>query len=209
MSQKNGRFQLKLYWQWVGLNALGFGIATTICFSTKISEFNIEMLWLSGLVVGSITGICQAIALKQKIPKLRYWQWILANIVGGYAGTLGALLLISATLDSNLQASPYVIFLAFGALIGIAISFTQTFMLMRRARGVWTWGLITIIARAIAWSSVSLFIPLLFPEGIELTESILPVQVSLVGGTFGGMIYGVITGFGLNWLRLKTIVQKA
>ena len=184
MSQQNERFQPQLYWQWVGLNALGFGIATTICFSTRVSEFNREILWLSGLIVGSITGLCQAIALKKKIPKLRYWQWILANIIGGYAGTLGALLLISAALDSNLQTSLHLVFLVFGALVGVAISFTQTFMLMSRAHGVWIWGLVTIIARAIAWGCVSLLIPLLFSSGIGTTEigatlSLLPVPVSL------------------------------
>ena len=100
------RFSLtpKLYWQWVSLNALGFGIATTICLSIQVSEFNVEMLWLSGLIVGSITGICQAIALKKKLSKLRYWQWILANIVGGYAGTVGALFLIFTALESSVQA---------------------------------------------------------------------------------------------------------
>ena len=130
MSFKIFALKPKLYWQWVSLNALGFGIATTICLSAQVSEFNIEMLWLSGLIVGSITGICQAIALKKQLPKLRYWQWILANILGGYAGIIGGFWVIFTFLESSGEIATHIGFWLFGGLVGLGISIAQILMLL-------------------------------------------------------------------------------
>ncbi len=195
----------KLYWQWVRLNALGFGIATTICLSAQVSEFNIEMLWLSGLIVGSITGICQAIALKKKIPKLRYWQWILANIVGGYVGIIGGFWIIFNFLESSLQVSPYLGLSLFGGLVGLGISLAQMFMLLfhTHKRSILLWGFTNTVARAIAWGCSSFMLRQLFPESVKANEIIFHVPISLVSGLIGGTIFGLITGVVLGNLQPK------
>ena len=199
----------RLYWQWVGLNALGFGIATTICFSAQVSEFNIEMLWLSGLIVGSITGICQAIALKKKVPKLRYWQWILANILGGYAGIWGSLYLIFNVLDFLNQHSPYLLFTAFGGCVGICISLAQMLMLRFHARGVRFWGIVNMLGRAIAWGMSSLIIGLTFGDSLATTDIMLPIHASLIGGVLGGAIFGIVTGLAVGKLQPKVTSTKS
>lgn len=206
MFVKSGDLTPKLYWQWIGLNALGFGIATMICFSTQVSEFNEEMLWSSGLIVGSITGICQAIALKNKLPKLRYWQWISANILGGYAGIFGGLWWIFyLQLDFLSQASGYLIFSVFGACVGLGISVVQMLLLLFHTRksSILVWGMTNIVARAIAWGLASILIGQLFPEVIKTNESIFPVHISLTGGLLGGTIFGFISGVAIGYLQPK------
>ncbi|AFY39291.1 hypothetical protein Lepto7376_3051 [[Leptolyngbya] sp. PCC 7376] len=204
MARQKFSLEPKLFRQWVGFNALGFGIATTICLSAKISDFNIEMLWLSGLIVGSITGICQAITLKNKLPKLRYWQWILANILGGYAGIWGALFVMFNYLEFLNPASAEIICLIFGSFVGLGISLAQSFVLFFHAQDLRLWGFVNIAGRAIAWSLSSFIITGLFTESLSSSDTILPVHLSLITGVIGGTIFGLVTSIALGYLQPKT-----
>lgn len=196
-----------LFWQWIGLNVVGFGLATTLCFSIRISDFNLEMLFLSGLVVGSITGALQPIVLRQRLPRLRYWQWIAANIVGGYIGVFGG-----GTLAARLAALLGITFtgmsvaygscLVFGACVGLALSVTQGVVLGLVGRGIVIWSVGNIAGRAIAWM-VGSAIALSVLQNVSTTVNFLPVGISLLAGMVGGGIYGVATGLALPYLEPK------
>jgi hypothetical protein len=202
-----------LFWQWVGLNVLGLGIATTLCFSIKVSDFNIEILFLSGLIVGSITGALQPIVLQKRLPRLRYWQWIAANILGGYMGIFGGGTIaaqVASMLSGSLAPSSvsYLSCLVFGACMGLALSITQLVVLLFVGRGILVWSFCNVLGRAIAWV-VGAAIALTLMEHFSAPVLFMPAWVSLLAGLVGGGIYGGVTGLALSSLQPKAKKMSA
>ncbi|MGB2924077.1 MAG: hypothetical protein WBB82_02140 [Limnothrix sp.] len=189
-----------VFWRWLGFNVLGFSVATVLCFSLRFSEQNIEMLFLSGLIIGVVTGLAQVKALKYKFPKIRYWQWLLANIVGGYAGIW---LAIFATTSFGIFTVSFVIgFLLWGAIIGGCVGLAETVVLSRHSTGSLVWIPASLIGRAIAWLGGYFVLVSLFSQELStLSSTILPVKFSLIAGISGSILYGVITGLALRQIH--------
>ncbi|NJN74497.1 MAG: hypothetical protein HC799_17740 [Limnothrix sp. RL_2_0] len=191
-----------ILWPWLGCNLAAFTLATMLCFSVKFSMYNIEMLFLSGLIVGSITGWAQAYVLKQQIPKIRYWQWILANIIGGYIGIwLGTFGVVSIAMVGNIMAG----LLLYGAILGLIVGLAEAIALRVHSTGALRWITVNILGRALGWGISGFIVQSLFETSFwnNSSSTLLPIPASFLGGILGGLIYSLVTSLALPYLQPK------
>lgn len=191
-----------ILWRWLGCNIAAFTLASILCFSIKISLYNIEMLFLSGLIVGSITGLAQAYVLKQQVPKIKYWQWILANTIGGYIGIwLATFSVVSIAMTGNLIIG----FLLYGSIVGFSVGIAEAIALRAHREGALRWITVSLLGRGLGWWFSGFVVISLFEArlGNGSSSTTVPIYASLLGGILGGLIYGVITSLALPYLRPK------
>jgi len=191
-----------ILWPWLGCNVAAFTVASILCFSVKISLYNIEMLFLSGLIVGSLTGWAQAYVLKQQIPKMRYWQWILANIIGGYIGIWSATFsVVSIAMVRNIVAGLFL----YGAILGLIVGLAEAIALRVHSTGALRWITVNILGRSLGWGISGFIVQFLFEAGFfsDASSTLLPFPPSFIGGILGGLIYSLVTSLALPYLQPK------
>ncbi|MEL6765279.1 MAG: hypothetical protein AAFO87_16840, partial [Cyanobacteria bacterium J06607_6] len=128
-----------ILWPWLSANTLGFAVVTTVLIGIAVLGKaaggvmgGIEALYCSGLVVGGFVGPLQAFVLRDQVPRLKNWQWIMASMLGGYAGLfLGAIISITITLPlPMLEAALMVVWPSiYGATLGISVGVGQVLVL--------------------------------------------------------------------------------
>ena len=199
-----------IFGRWLGCNTAAFAVASVLCFSVKFSMYNIEMLFLSGLIVGSITGWAQAYVLKRQIPKMRYWQWILANIIGGYIGIwFAAFSVVSLAAGGNVIVG----LLLYGAILGFIVGIAEAIALRVHSTGALRWITVNLLGRALGWGISGFVVQSLFGASVvgDQSSTLLPIPASFVGGILGGLIYALVTSLALPYLqpKLKLTVTAA
>lgn len=200
-----------IFGRWLGCNVAAFTLASMFCFSVRFSVYNIEMLFLSGLIVGSITGWAQAYVLKQQIPKMRYWQWILANIIGGYIGIWSATFsVVSIAMVGNIVVG----LLLYGAILGFIVGIAEAIALRIHSTGALRWITVNLLGRALGWGISGFMVQSLFEASFfsDASSTLLPFPASFIGGILGGLIYSLVTSLALPYLQPKlrlTVVAEA
>ena len=192
-------------------NTLGFTIATALMFWIG-ALFPARGFFYSGVVFSTTLGLVQAIALRQKIRKLRIWQWTLANIMGSHIGIFLAMLiafLLSTFGLPLLVFIPFSEFLIpnvlgpalFGAMVGIFVGMGEALVLSRYVRGVRRWWIANIIGRSLGWLSALLLLTLLGGTVTAgLSQSLVHLVINMFCSAVGGVIYGGITATALPHL---------
>ena len=204
---------------WLGGNALGFAIATTILIRMAVSPSpttemmpGIEALYASEIVVGSCVGALQSWILRRKIHRLKIWQWILASILGGYFGLFLIALALFALALVPLDGSKLVTFLLVistsGAILGVGIGFGQAIVLAQHVQGVGKWWLASVLGRFLGWLSAFLVGQLFIPFDSNTGDLII---TPLICGGIGGLVYGGVTALALPSLipRQRSNVDRA
>lgn len=197
-----------ILWPWLGVNTLGSAIVTTILILIAFADepTRSEALSFSGVVVGGLVGPMQAFILRDQVPRLRIWEWVLASIVSGYLGIfLGAIVLVALIwmmsadtwmMSPILEAAfPAALSSIFGAILGASVGLGQVVVLARHVLGLRRWWVANVIGRSLAWLSASLLWTLVvatvsyfFPDRFW--------QHFIIGallGTVIGLIYGGVT----------------
>ena len=188
-----------LVWLWLVANVLGFAIATPLSFLMNLSTQNFESLFVAGLIVGAIVGPLQAWVLKRQLPKLKAWQWIIANILGSYIGSWGGLLTLgilfilleSVVITLGDVTSWLLIMAIYGMSIGSIVSAAQLVSLRRCTQHMWPWWVASCFGRTLGWLSagtVGWVIVAVMPE----TDTFL-VTWGILLGAIGGAVYALVT----------------
>lgn len=189
----------KLAWQWLGANVLGFAIATPLSFITT--------LYIAGLIVGATVGPLQALVIQSQLPRLRLWQWVLANIVGSYVGAWAGFLMLSMILamlplfnaPSLENMSVVLISTAlYGAIIGMIVGIAQIFSFPAQAQNIAQWWTANLMGRTLGWLSASLLGWGIF--AVTKADNFLMIWGPLLGAA-GGAVYALATTKAL--LKLK------
>ncbi|MEO0456895.1 MAG: hypothetical protein AAF152_09965 [Cyanobacteria bacterium P01_A01_bin.114] len=199
---------------WVGMNTLGFAIATPLSLIRQLSAlYFFGPLFLAGLIVGAVVGPLQAVCLRQTFPKIKPWQWIAANILGSYVGSWlglfanGGLLAIGPALFNSwfrsggaLQFGPLIVFAVYGLVIGLFVGLGQVLVLRNHAQGLRQWWLANLLGRALGWFSGGA-LGWVLSQYYELSGLSL-LAWSILLGALGGGVYAGVTAKAL--LNLKS-----
>ena len=217
-SGNTGLFQgstKKLLWLWVGANGLGFAIATPLSFLLTLSTATFEALSIAGFIVGAITGPLQALVLKRQLPRLKTWQWVLANIIGSYVGSWIGLFVFGLVYalvqsingwSSIFNVTPWLpimlTFALYGAVIGIVVGAAQLVSLRQYVQKLRPWWVANFLGRTLGWVSASIL-------GLMLSETFGSATTFLVTwgillGAMGGTVYAVITAQAMLDLKPRT-----
>ncbi|ESA33747.1 hypothetical protein N836_20195 [Leptolyngbya sp. Heron Island J] len=204
----------KLLWLWVGANGLGFAIATPLSFLLSLSPSPFAALSVAGFIVGAITGPLQALVLKRQLPRLKIWQWILANIIGSYLGSWIGLFvfgLVYALVQSiNGWSSVFNVvswlpmmltFALYGAVIGIVVGAAQLVSLRQHAQKLRPWWVANLLGRTLGWVSASI-LGLMLPETFGSATFLTTWGVLL--GAIGGVVYAGTTAQAMLNLKPQT-----
>lgn len=189
-----------LFQHWLFCNILGFSLSLTLMIPMEFVADTNRYVWLLGLIVGVALSPWQAIALKRIFPKLRYWQWIAANIAGMYAA-------IALNLWPQIQLAYFYFYNdllelgQYGVVIGLCVGVPQLIVLGLRTKKALWWLIATILSGAIAVPIGSLVTFVFF----EPFDDVLPAKISVVTiaiaaismGLLMGGIYSSITGVAL------------
>ncbi|NJN74498.1 MAG: hypothetical protein HC799_17745 [Limnothrix sp. RL_2_0] len=187
-----------LFRRWMLCNIVGFILSFVLMIPLEFVADTNRYVWLLGLICGVALSPLQAIALKPTFPKLKYWQWIAANIVGMYAAiTLNLWLQIQLAHYYN----PLLELARYGAVIGLCVGAPQLIILGLHTKKAFSWWLANILAWAIAVPISSLIAFLLFLEPLDdLSTTISAVTMAIAAISIGllmGSIYAAITSFSL------------
>ncbi len=199
----------KLLWLWLGANVLGFAIATPLSFLMNLSAQTFEALYFAGLIVGAIVGSLQALIIKRQLPKLKSWQWILANIFGSYLGAWSGLFVIGIVwmmppfarlLQFGGVFSLVITIAIYGAVIGAFVGAAQLFSLRQHTENLRQWWLANFLGRTLGWISASI-VGWLITQAID-TKTFLVTWGALLGA-LGGAVYAGFTAKALLNLTPK------
>ena len=195
-----------ILWLWLGVNTLGFAIVTTILILIAFADepTRSEALPFSGVVVGGLVGPMQALILRDQVPRLRIWQWILASIMGGYLGIfLGGIVFLATSwmmwaIDYWMWMASPILHAAqlsiSGAMVGTSIGLGQVVVLARHVRGLRRWWVANVIGQSLAWPSASLLWPLVVARmSYFFPERFLYFLIGALLGAVIGLIYGGVT----------------
>lgn len=186
---------------WIGMNVVGFAIATPLSLFMTLAEDYLQALYTAGLIVGAIVGPLQAWVIKHQLPRLKTWQWTFANIVGSYLGSWAGLFVVggiammvpSLGSFSRLEGMlPLLLTVSiYGAVIGILVGVAQICSLPSQAQNVRQWWTANFIGRSLGWLSAGL-------SGWLLSEIIPNLDgPSLIWGAplgaIGGAVYALAT----------------
>jgi hypothetical protein len=190
-----------LLWQWLGVNVLGFAIATPLSFMANLSAQYFEALYVAGVIVGAVVGPLQAIVIRRLLPRLKIWQWVLANILGSYLGSWVGLLFFGMIVmliqwvkrlpDPGNLVTLILTITIYSSIIGMVVSIAQVLSLPSQAQHVRQWWIANFLGRILGWVSASLLGWILF--SITGAENFLVIWGSLLGAV-GGAVYAAITG---------------
>ncbi|EKV03103.1 hypothetical protein Lepto7375DRAFT_5379 [Leptolyngbya sp. PCC 7375] len=202
----NQKANQKTVWLWLGANVLGFAIATPLSFLMNVSAQYFEALYIAGLIVGAVVGPLQALVMQRLLPRLKIWQWVIANIFGSYLGSWVGLLvfgLIVMLLQffNNLPDPGDVVTLVltiaiYSAVIGMCVSIAQLYSLPSQVQNARQWWIANFLGRILGWVSASLVGWFVF--AITGTENFLVVWGALLGAVGGAVYAGVTTKALLN-----------
>lgn len=204
----------KLLWLWVGANGLGFAIATPLSFLFTLSTAPFATLSVAGFIVGAITGPLQALILKRQLPKLKTWQWVLANIIGSYVGSWSGLFVFGlayvlvqsingwSSIFSVISWIPIMLtFALYGAVIGIVVGAAQLVSLRQHTQKLRPWWVANFLGRTLGWVSASML-------GLMLSETFGSASFlftwGILLGAVGGTVYAVTTAQALLDLKPTT-----
>lgn len=187
-----------LFRRWMLCNIVGFMLSFVLMIPLEFVVDPNRYVWLLGLIFGVALSPWQAIALKGIFSKLKYWQWIAANIVGMY----GAIALnIWLQIQLAHFYNPLLELLRYGVVIGLCVGAPQLLVLGLRAKKAFFWWVANVIGWAIAVPIGSLMAFLLFLEPLDdLNNPISAVTMAIAAISLGllmGSIYAAITGFSL------------
>jgi len=187
-----------LFLRWVLCNIAGFILSFVLMMPLEFVPNTNRYVWLIGLIFGVALSPFQAIALKDIFPKLKYWQWIAANIAGMY----GAIALnIWLQIQLAHFYNPLLELLQYGVVIGLCVGAPQLLILGLRTKKAFSWWLANILGWAIAIpiSSLATFIIFLEPlDDLNNPMSIFTMAIAAISmGSLMGSIYAAITGFSL------------
>ena len=186
---------------WLGINVLGFAIATPLSFLMALSSRYFETLYIAGFIVGAIIGPLQAFVIKRQVPKLKSWQWILANIFGSYlgswAGLLGfgtVILLVQSFNNSILDGTigQILTFSTYGAVIGICVSAAQLSTLRDHTQGLRKWWIANFLGRTLGWLCAGL-LGWTVSSSASTTDPRFLIILGAPLGAVGGAIYAAAT----------------
>ena len=192
---------------WLVVNTLGFAIAITLLVLLGF-QFSGRELFLTGLVISALVGPLQAIVLRQKIPRLRIWHWVLVSILGSYLGVflgLVATFLLSTFGLFILVLIPFAeLFVGslLGAMVGACVGLGQVLVLARHVRGVRGGGVADVVGRSLGWLSAQLLWQLVKADTVIMVppNSIRDLPIVLLCGAVGGLVYGGVTARALPLL---------
>ena len=197
-----------LLWPWLGVNALGFAVVTTILIqiavvgrSPGLTTEGIEALFISGILVGGFVGSMQALILRKQVPRLKIWQWILASMFGGYLGIFVggiALMVIGFPLQFVMPTLPLTFLLVilrgiYGAAMGASVGWIQAMTLAPHVWGLRRWWVASAIGRSLGWVSTQLLWMLVAAKVSSFPNSAWHFLIVAFFGLVGGLIYGVVT----------------
>lgn len=186
---------------WFGANVLGFAIATPLSFLTTLSYQYFEALYIAGLIIGAVVGPLQAWVIQRQLPRLRLWQWTLANIVGSYIGSwvglfaVGLLTFMAYSISNAFQPDGMVGVLlgigSYGLVIGMVLGVAQIFSLPSQAQNVRYWWTANAVGRSLGWLSASLLTWILS----NAMDNFLDAHISwyILLGAVGGAVYAGMT----------------
>ncbi len=197
-------------WQWYGANIFGFAIATPLSFIANLTAQNFEALYVAGLIVGAIVGSLQAIVIQRLLPRLKIWQWVLANILGSYLGSWAGLLVFGMIImviqwgkhlpDPGNLITLILTITVYSAVLGMVVSIAQIVSLPRQTENIRQWWIANFLGRILGWVSASLLGWVLF--AITSADNFLMIWGALLGAV-GGAVYAVITAKALLQLAPK------
>ena len=187
---------------WIGVNAVGFAIATPLSLLVALSDDYFQALYTVGLIIGAIVGPLQAWVIKHQLPRLKTWQWTLANIVGSYLGAwrglfvVGSFAMLFRSFNSfaGLEGITAILFIVgcYGAVIGTLVGIAQIFSLPSQAQNVQQWWTANFIGRSLGWLSAGL-VGWLLAEAIPNLEEPFSLMLGAPLGAIGGAVYGLAT----------------
>ena len=153
---------------WVLTNVLGFMLSLLSIFAIRLVGFTGNGLSATGLVLGVILGGIQASVLRQRLPRLKVWHWIVATGLGAYVGlALAALsnlwyamtgqgplfimwMLFSPFVDSIPSALMWIIVLVgFGLSIGISVGIAQGLVLRQHISNWRLWWTMVVLGHTL------------------------------------------------------------
>lgn len=191
----------KLLGLWLGVNVLGFAIATPLSFLTTLSHQYFEALYLVGLIIGGVIGPLQAWVIQRQLPRLRIWQWTLANILGSYIGSwlglfvVGLLTLIIQSMNNVFQPEGIVGLVlgigGYGLVIGMVLGVAQIFSLPSQAQNLRQWWMANAVGRTLGWLSAGLLGWILSNAIDSFPDALISWGVLL--GAMGGVVYAGVT----------------
>ncbi len=186
---------------WFGANVLGFAIATPLSFLTTLSYQYFEALYIAGLIIGAVVGPLQAWVIQRQLPRLRLWQWTLANIVGSYIGSwvglfaVGLLTFMAYSISNAVQPDGMVGVVlgisSYGLVIGMVLGVAQIFSLPSQAQNVRYWWTANAVGRSLGWLSAALLTWILS----NAMDNFLDAHISwyILLGAVGGAVYAGMT----------------
>jgi len=206
---------------WVLTNVLGFMLSLLSIFAIKLVGPTGNGLSAAGLGLGLFLGGIQASVLRQRLPQLKVWHWIVATGLGTYVGSalaafsnlwqamtgqgtlFIAMKLFSPSADSMPSTLMWTILLiGYGISIGISVGIAQVLVLRQHTpnwRLWWTMGVLGYtLGGAIAfygvWSTAGSFLDISW-------ASMALIIRGLCLGAVGGVLYGGITAIALKSIR--------
>jgi len=186
---------------WFGANVVGVAIATPLSFLTTLSYQYFEALYIAGLIIGTVVGPLQAWVIQRQLPRLKLWQWTLANIVGSYIGSwvglfaVGLLTFMTYSMNNAFQPEGMagVVFSigSYGLVIGMVLGVAQIVSLPSQAQNVRYWWTANALGRALGWLSACLLGWILS----NAIDSFLNARISwcVLLGAVGGAVYAGVT----------------
>ncbi|MEM9486705.1 MAG: hypothetical protein AAGA83_23785 [Cyanobacteria bacterium P01_F01_bin.116] len=199
---------------WIGVNVVGFAIATPLSLLMTLTEDYLQALYTAGLIIGSIVGPLQAWVLKHQLPRLRTWQWTLANIVGSYLGSwaglfmVGSIAMMFRSFNSFTGLDGITALLLtlgiYGAVIGIFVGVAQIFSLPSQAQNVRQWWTANFTGRSLGWLSAGLS-GWFLSEAIPNLDEPFSLMLGAPLGAIGGAVYALATAKAMLKLNSTTL----
>lgn len=179
----------KGYWlAWFLASVIGFGVGAVLGVSAANSLFPTKTFDVmngitGGIVMGTIGGYVQWVALRERIAGTGLW---------GLASALGLGLAMVTPLAADPQANPAMAGLLVGTVFGLASGILQWLILRRKVTRAGWWLLANLLA--------SLVGTIVFPVAVAISETGNWSLAILVFGMGFGASNGAITGAVLVWL---------
>ncbi|MGE0815761.1 MAG: SDR family NAD(P)-dependent oxidoreductase [Vicinamibacterales bacterium] len=149
-----------------------------------------------GAVEGGALGVLQWRVLRERLPRLRAFEWttptVILAVLGWLAGMTPSLFVATAVEISPGPAAepPLAMVVAAaalaGAAAGLAFGAAQWLVLRRHAAGASAWIWIHAPAWALAMAAIFL--------GASLPDADWPAAAGAAGGALGGVLLGLVTG---------------
>ena len=197
---------------WLGFKVLGFAIATPLSFLMALSSRYFETLYIAGFIVGAIIGPLQAFVIKRQVPKLKSWQWILANIFGSYLGSwagllgFGTVILLAESFNNSIldgTIGKMLTFATYGAVIGLCVSAAQLSTLRDHTQGLRQWWIANFLGRTLGWLCAGL-LGWTISSSASTTDPRFLIILGAPLGAVGGAIYATATAKALLNFKPKS-----